>query len=96
MNDEAASEGIAFRVRGRVQGVYCRVFGRGVAEELGLQGWIRNESDGSVSGAAFGSPDRLEAFLDRLRVGPPAGRVDALDFEPLEDVEPPAGFEIRY
>ncbi|MEP6567023.1 MAG: acylphosphatase, partial [Mesorhizobium sp.] len=36
------------RVYGKVQGVGYRIWAKGAAVELGLAGWVRNETDGSV------------------------------------------------
>lgn len=35
-------------VKGRVQGVFYRAFARDISVQLGLRGWVRNLSDGSV------------------------------------------------
>ena len=45
-------------VRGRVQGVYFRASARDRARQLGLRGWVRNCTDGSV-----------EILADRLGIG---------------------------
>ena len=98
-NDLAIDESVdalAFRVTGRVQGVFYRVFGRNTAKELGLHGWIRNEPDGSVTGAAFGVSPMLRRYLERLRKGPPASRVEDLTWETISGADAPARFEIRY
>lgn len=102
MNDEpqssghpdGATEAIGFRVRGRVQGVCFRWFGRDAAEALGLHGWIRNRADGAVEGEAFGPAADLATFLDRLRLGPDAAQVDDLESWPVT-ARPSPGFEIR-
>jgi acylphosphatase len=63
-------------VRGRVQGVGYRVFALREARALGLDGWVANLPDGSVRVVAEGPRADLEALLERLREGPPAGWVD--------------------
>ncbi len=78
-------------IRGRVQGVGFRWFVRERARRLGLAGWVRNRSDGTVELAAWGSDDALEALLARCREGPPSARVERIDVEP-EEGEPPSGF----
>lgn len=66
------------RVTGRVHGVGFRYFALREAQALGLVGWVANESDGSVECVAEGPRDRLEAFADRLRDGPPAAIVEGV------------------
>ena len=63
-------------VRGRVQGVGYRVFALREAGVLGLDGFVANEADGSVRVVAEGLRSNLQALLERLEDGPPAGYVD--------------------
>jgi acylphosphatase len=63
-------------VIGRVQGVGFRYFARREAQALGLDGWVANESNGSVRCVAEGPRDQLEAFLAQLRDGPPGAFVE--------------------
>lgn len=62
-------------VYGRVQGVGFRYFVRRAAAGLPISGWVRNESDGSVSIVAEGSVDDLNELLDAVRNGPAAADV---------------------
>lgn len=66
-------------VRGRVQGVGYRFFVLRVASGLGLEGWVANEVDGSVTIRAEGAADALAELLAELRVGPPGARVDDIE-----------------
>lgn len=86
----------SYRLEGRVQGVGFRAFIRREAERLGLGGWARNEPDGSVQVEASGPAESLDAFEDRLRQGPPAGRVERVDAKDLPGDPHPGGFEIRF
>ncbi|MBI4161590.1 MAG: acylphosphatase [Acidobacteria bacterium] len=84
-----------FFVAGRVQGVGFRWFVRDAAEQLGIQGFVRNLADGRVEVLAEGAADRLEALARALRRGPAGARVEA-----VEEREEPAptgarGFRIR-
>lgn len=72
----AARVRLEARVRGRVQGVGYRVFALREASRLGLGGFVANEADGSVRVVAEGERADLEALLERLEEGPPAGFVD--------------------
>jgi len=92
MNSVAEEGGFrrGFRITGRVQGVYYRAWTRGVANELGLQGTVRNRKDGSVEVHVTGSPAAVSGFASRLWEGPAAAVVDRVD--PLEATGPfPAG-----
>ncbi|MBI2386656.1 MAG: acylphosphatase [Elusimicrobia bacterium] len=66
-------------VRGRVQGVGFRWFASDTAESLGLTGWVRNLKDGSVEAEAQGTEEALKEFVERLRTGNPAARVDSIE-----------------
>ena len=66
-------------VRGRVQGVGFRWFVEREAHILGVSGWVRNNSDGSVEVLAQGTRDQLLGFRSRLRQGPRAARVDDVE-----------------
>jgi acylphosphatase len=78
MNDEAR---IIRRVsvRGIVQGVGYRAFVERHALRHGLEGWVRNRSDGSVEAVFAGPASAVVAMIAECRVGPRHGKVDALD-----------------
>lgn len=65
-------------VSGRVHGVGFRAFASARARELGLRGFVRNLSDGTVETVAAGPAGAVEAYLAALRSGPPAARVSDL------------------
>ncbi len=69
-------------VRGRVQGVWYRAWTVKTARTLGLDGWVRNLSDGSVEILASGSEPVLDALVTACRAGPPAARVDDVEVHP--------------
>jgi acylphosphatase len=63
-------------IQGRVQGVWFRESMRQEAERLGVTGWVRNRSDGSVEAVLQGPAEAVSALLDWTRIGPPQARVD--------------------
>lgn len=85
-----------FRVRGRVQGVFFRVWTRELATGLGLRGTVRNLPDGSVEAWAEGTADVLDRFQEKLWVGPPASRVEEVERTEVKGVLPGTGFTILY
>lgn len=56
-------------VTGRVQGVAYRAYAQDAADELGLVGWVKNASDGSVLVCAQGTPDVLKEYVEYLHEG---------------------------
>lgn len=87
---------VRFRATGRVQGVSFRAFTARAAQRLRLDGWVRNEPDGSVIGEARGPEDAVDHLLNALREGPTAARVDDLEVEPLDPADADGGgFTIR-
>ncbi|MFD1105758.1 acylphosphatase [Sphingobium olei] len=64
---------------GRVQGVWYRAWTVETARELGLTGWVRNRTDGSVEALVQGRHEAVEAFIRRAHDGPPAAAVARID-----------------
>ena len=64
------------RISGHVQGVGFRFFAVDEATARGLVGYARNLRDGDVEVVAEGPRNALEVYLEVLREGPRAGRVD--------------------
>lgn len=63
------------RISGRVQGVGYRAWVAETAGAIGLDGWVRNCSDGTVEAAFSGAVAAVSDMLARCRRGPPAARV---------------------
>jgi len=82
-------------VTGRVQGVGYRDWVMGMAERLGLSGWVRNRVDGSVEAVIVGDDAAVGRMIEACRRGPTAARVDAVDVEPLDLDVLPDGFTQR-
>ncbi|MEM6549888.1 MAG: acylphosphatase [Pseudomonadota bacterium] len=84
------------RITGRVQGVYYRAWCREEAERRGLSGWVRNESDGSVSAHFVGDASAVAAMIDACGRGPVDARVVSVDTHEVQVQDgDTAGFEIR-
>lgn len=74
-------ERLSVRITGRVQGVGFRNFTQMRARQLGLTGWVRNESDGSVRLEAEGPRGALEELLEAIQEGPRMAFVEDIDAE---------------
>ena len=72
-------ERLSARITGRVQGVGFRNFTQMRARQLGVSGWVRNETDGSVRLEAEGPRGALEDLLEAVHEGPRTARVEAVD-----------------
>ena len=79
-------------VKGRVQGVWFRARTQAEATRLGVVGWVRNRTDGSVELEAEGDRGALEALLAWCRQGPTCARVTGLAVEWV----PPVGTEVEF
>lgn len=79
-----------YLVKGRVQGVGFRWFVEREAREIGVGGWVRNRDDGAVEVLASGSNAQLGSLYDKLKEGPRAARIDAVE---VEDAPPFSGYK---
>jgi acylphosphatase len=85
---------VEVRFTGRVQGVNYRGWTRMEAERLGVEGWVRNEADGSVSALLAGEEAAVAAMMDLLSAGPPAARVADVAARPADPAAAQGGFRI--
>ena len=92
MEDQKA---IAAKITGRVQGVGYRYAVLHVAEEYGLEGWVRNTPDGSVEVWAQGNAAVLSELVAFLREGPRSARVASVDVRSVAPDESLHGFVVR-
>ncbi len=82
-------------VSGRVQGVFYRDSCQRVASGLGVRGWVRNRSDGTVEIVAEGRREAVDALLDWCREGPPRAHVVGITVTD-EALAGERGFRVRY
>jgi len=69
------------KIHGRVQGVFYRDSARRRANKLGIVGFVKNESDGTVSIVAEGEEESLKKFIKWCYNGPILAKVTAVDVQ---------------
>lgn len=66
-------------ISGRVQGVGFRYFTKKNAKSLGLNGWVKNLSNGDVETVIQGEKDRVEEMMNHLKSGPAPAKVEKIE-----------------
>ncbi len=95
-SDPAATATRHLLIRGHVQGVGYRWSLVQAARQRGVQGWVRNRSDGSVEALATGPADAVQSLVAWARQGPPQARVESVEAREVPaPTEPLAGFVQR-
>jgi len=83
-------------VHGRVQGVFFREYTKRKAQELGLEGWVKNLPDRSVETVFKGEADLVAVMIQWLYTGSPQSDVTEVDIQEEEPLDESVGFIIRY
>ncbi len=89
------SQGLQIIVKGRVQGVYFRVYTQKQAVKRNLSGFVRNLPDSSVEIVATGDAADLQKLVDWCQKGPILAKVSEVIVSPYHAGEHFEGFEIR-
>jgi len=85
---------IGIIVTGKVQDVWFRKYTCDKGIELELQGFVRNEVDGSVYAEATGSASALKKIEDWCWTGSPLTKVDSVRVVPIQETHE-AAFHIQ-
>lgn len=83
-------------IMGKVQGVGFRANTRREARKLGLTGWVRNLSDGSVEVVAEGKKEDIVSLISWAREGPRLAKVKNVEVERDEYRNEFEVFSVRY
>lgn len=81
-------------VHGTVQGVFFRASAEQEAARLGVCGWVRNRTDGTVEMVAEGDDPAVDALVRWAHEGPARAEVTGVDVTEREP-EGLRGFEQR-
>lgn len=99
-NDYIEDQGIVkakVNVQGVVQGVGFRFTTKKLADQLGVQGIVRNENDGSVYIEAISKNDIFDEFITEVAKGPsPSADVDLVVVEYDHSITNYSGFSEQY
>lgn len=76
-------------ISGRVQGVCYRAWTADQAAKLGLNGWVRNRSDGTVEALFSGIEGDVDAILAACRRGPSLAHVVDVVVNPVDAPQHP-------
>ena len=82
-------------ISGFVQGVGYRYFVRANASKLGLNGWVRNTTNGKVEAVFVGVQDIIEKMIALCKEGPMLSEVKDIQVEWEEIGEKFEDFVIR-
>ncbi|WP_299976839.1 acylphosphatase [Desulfobacula sp.] len=83
-------------VSGRVQGVFYRFHTKNTADRLGVKGYVKNLSNGSVEAVFEGEQPSVTQMMDWCHKGPAASKVEDVLAEKAEAPSNFETFEIRY
>jgi len=83
-------------VIGKVQGVFFRAFAKQNAGKLGLRGFTRNRSDGTLEIMVQGDEENIKKLAKLCKMGPLMAKVDDLKIEWIPVENEFEHFNIRY
>lgn len=86
----------ACRAEGRVQGVGFRFFVQSTSKSMGVTGWVKNMSDGSVTMELQGEAEVVERLMAKIQRGNDWIRVTNFTVEDMDVVKGENKFAIRY
>ncbi|XP_031959743.1 acylphosphatase-2 [Corvus hawaiiensis] len=82
-----ALKSVDYEVFGRVQGVCFRMYTEQEAKKLGVVGWVKNTSQGTVTGQVQGPEEKVNKMKSWLsKVGSPSSRIDKTNFSNEKEI----------
>jgi acylphosphatase len=91
-----AKKRVVARVAGLVQGVSFRAYALQEARNLGLSGWVRNRSDGTVEAVLEGEAEKIARMIAWLHTGSPHAQVNKVEVAEVQPLNDATAFTIRY
>ena len=85
---------VNMQITGKVQGAGFRYFVLRQAQELDINGWVSNKSNGDVEALAQGEKADFEQFITKVKERPSFSRVEDVSLNWVKEAEQYFGFEI--
>jgi len=83
-------------IKGRVQGVFFRVYTRDEAKRLNLKGWVKNLTDGTVEALFIGDKESIDQIINWCHKGSPNSYVSDVTVIWLDECIDVSTFSIQY
>jgi acylphosphatase len=87
---------IHVNITGRVQGVFFRAYTQKAAQELGINGYVKNMPDGSVQAVFQGGQEQIDQMVAWCHTGSPSSSVAKVRIEKAIDTAAFHRFDIQY
>lgn len=85
----------SIKIYGQVQGVFFRQSAKQRADELGISGFVRNESDNTVYIEAGGEERNIQKFIVWCHEGPEYAQINKVEATELNPSDQFDNFSIR-
>ncbi|XP_069350704.1 acylphosphatase-2 isoform X1 [Eulemur rufifrons] len=99
MSTAGPLKSVDYEVFGRVQGVCFRMYTEDEAKKIGVVGWVKNTSKGTVTGQVQGPEEKVNSMKSWLsKIGSPSSRIDRTNFSNEKTISKLeySNFSIRY
>jgi len=83
-------------ISGKVQGVFFRSTIRKKAKELGVNGWVKNLTDGRVEAIFEGEEEKIKKMIEFCHKGPKAANVKDVEVKWEESKNEFNDFKVKY
>jgi acylphosphatase len=86
---------VHLHIKGKVQGVmFCQSV-KSKAQELGINGWVKNNADGTVETLFEGNLEKMERLIKFCKKGPKGAKVEMVKIVKEKYLGELIGFDIR-
>jgi len=87
---------VRVKIYGKVQGVFFRANTQEKAKALGVKGWVKNNSEGTVSAIFEGEDEVVDQIVEWCKHGPEVAQVDKVEAREEKYTGEFESFEIKY